>query len=306
MMLTLRAELRVAAITCERLRLSVRIFGFGLEHYGPIAAEADRLGFDGLFVPDHLVAPLEFDASYPYRESGRPSFVPETPFADPFVMLGHLAAATQRIRLGVGVFVLPLRNVFAVAKAAATVQRLSGGRLLLGVGAGWCREEFDAVGARFDLRGARGEEMLEVMAKLWSGEPAEHAGRWYTFPPLQMSPAAPPPPVLFGGTTQPALTRAARLGDGWYCPPASLEQALAYRGAIDRLRIELGTEHRPFRFIARVPAPASRGSLLTYAEAGLDDLLVEIPRDIEELDARLEWLRRLAEELPDGFLLAAA
>ena len=278
--------------------ISVRIFGFPLELYRPLAEEADRLGFHGVFVPDHLVAPLEVGSEYPYAASGKPTFALDTPFADPWVMLGHLAATTERILLGVGVFVLPLRNAFAVAKAAATLQQLSRGRLVFGIGTGWVGEEFDVLGAPFERRGARSEEMIEVVRKLWSGEPVEHHGRWIRFPRVQMSPPAGPPiPLLLGGTSRPALRRAARLGDGWYCPPATLDDAREYRQAIDTARRAAGTADRPFRFVARVPAPATLGSVTAYLEAGFDDLVVEVPRDVPELDGQLEWLRQLAAAL---------
>ncbi|MBM3347023.1 MAG: LLM class flavin-dependent oxidoreductase, partial [Betaproteobacteria bacterium] len=153
------------------MKISVRIFGFPLDSYAPIARAAEALGFEALWIPEHLVAPLKFEANYPYRSTGRPSFLPDTPFADPWVMLGHLAAMTRRIKLGVGVFVLPLRNPFVAAKAAGTAQALSNGRILMGVGIGWMREEFDTVGEKFERRGARTDEMLAVMKKLWSGQP---------------------------------------------------------------------------------------------------------------------------------------
>jgi probable F420-dependent oxidoreductase len=290
------------------MRVSVRVFGFPLDQYLALAQEADRLGFHAIFVPDHLVAPLAYAAQYPYRETGRPRFLPDTPFADPWVMLGHLAAATTRIRLGIGVFVLPLRNAFAVAKAAATVQVLSGGRLLFGVGIGWMREEFDAVGEQFERRGPRAEEMVAVMRKLWSGEPVEHAGEWLQFPLVQASPPARPTiPLLFGGTSVTGLRRAARLGDGWYGPPSSLEQAIGHRAALTAERAAARSEATAFPIFVRVTGPATVEAALKFREAGFADLVIDVPREIPGIDRKLQWLRELAASLgQEGFHLCGA
>jgi probable F420-dependent oxidoreductase len=280
------------------MTVSLRVFGFPLDQYLALAQEADRLGFHAIFVPDHLVAPLEYAPQYPYRETGRPRFLPDTPFADPWVMLGYLAAATTSIRLGVGVFVLPLRNAFAVAKAAATVQVLSGGRLLFGVGVGWMREEFDAVGEEFERRGSRAEEMVEVMRKLWSGEPVEHAREWLQFPLVQSSPPARPTiPLLFGGTSPIALRRAARLGDGWYGPPSPLEEAIEYRAVLTAERAAARPEASAFRMFVRVPGLATVEAALKFRDAGFADVVVDVPREIPGIDGKCEWLRGLAASL---------
>jgi probable F420-dependent oxidoreductase len=278
-------------------RISVRIFGFGLDRYEPLARRSEELGFDGVWIPDHLVAPLAVSSVYPYHSSGRPRFDTATPFADPWVMLGHLSACTTRLELGVGVFVLPLRNPFAAAKAAATVQILSRGRLLFGVGLGWMREEFDAVGERFDKRAARTAEMITIMRALWSGEPVEHRGDWYGFDALQMSPAAPSIPIFLGGSSPAALRRAAQLGDGWYGPPSELDQAVELRDALLVHRQTAERADLPFRIIARIPSPASAGDLHRFAERGFTDLVVDVPRTLTGLDDQLEWLEQLAADL---------
>ena len=118
------------------MRLSVSMFGAPIGAYADVARCADELGYEALWIPEHLALPLDYAAKYPYQASGKLGFEPDTPFADPWVMFGHLAAVTKQLQLGVGVFVLPLRNPFVVAKAAATAQILSNGRVLMGVGIG--------------------------------------------------------------------------------------------------------------------------------------------------------------------------
>ena len=281
------------------MKISVRIFGFPLADYAPIARHADELGFEAVWIPEHLVAPHDFEANYPYRSTGRPSFLPETPFADAWVMLGHLAAVTRRIKLGVGVFVLPLRNPFVVAKAAGTAQELSGGRVLMGVGIGWMREEFVAVGEPFERRGARTDEMLVVMKKLWSGQPVEHAGEWYRFAKLQMSPGlARPLPVIMGGAGEQALRRAVRVGDGWYGPPCDLAAAIGYREQLQRELEAAKRDPAGFQLWVRAPAATDetgvKAGLEQFREAGFEHVVAQVPLDLPDTAARVAWVEKLA------------
>jgi probable F420-dependent oxidoreductase len=282
------------------MKLSVRVFGFPLKEYAPIARRADELGFEAVWIPEHLVAPLAFDANYPYSQTGKPTFEPETPFGDPWVMLGQLAAATSRIQLGVGVFVLPLRNPFAAAKSVATAQDLSDGRVLMGIGIGWMREEFETLGEKFDRRGARTEEMLDVMRKLWTGQPVAHDGEWYRFQTVQMSPGlSHPPPLIFGGAGELALHRAARIGDGWYSPPCDLAAAIGYRDVLRRDLAAAGRDAADFQFWVRAPAVSDKADLrrviAQYRESGFEHLVVQVPRDTDSGNGtRMAWLEMLA------------
>lgn len=272
------------------------MFGAPLRDYAAVAQRVDALGFEAFWLPEHLAVPLEFDPVYPYQASGRPGFEPDTPFADPWVMMGHLAALTQRLQFGVGVFVLPLRNPFVVAKAAATAQLLSQGRVLMGLGIGWMREEFDAVGQPFARRATRMEEMIEVMKKLWSGAPVEHAGEWYRFRSLQMSPGLPaPPPLIFGGASDPAVKRAARIGDGWYGPPETLAAAIESRRKVLSELDKAGRDPKSFSVWSRPDQPASAAVLAQYREAGFERLVIALPRSLTETAARLDWLEQAAQ-----------
>lgn len=277
------------------MKPSIFLFGLPLNDYAPLARRADELGYESAWVPDHLVAPIEFEPNYPYRESGKPSFVSDTPFPDPFVLIGQLGAVTRKLLLGIGVFVLPLRNPFVTAKAAATAHALSGGRLQLGVGIGWMREEFEAVGEAFARRAARTDEMLAVMRKLWTGQAVEHAGEWYRFRKLQMSPGVMAPPILFGGSSEPALVRAARQGEGWCGPPCTLEQNVAYR---ERLRRELdaaGRDPSAFRLWVRSNQPTTAELIAQYRDAGFEQLIVGLPLTLDSQAARLAWIEQVSD-----------
>jgi probable F420-dependent oxidoreductase len=279
-------------VSASAARIWIRLFGFPLEDYAGLATRCDELGFQGIWIPDHLITPLEFASEYPYRDTGKPRFDTETPFADPLVMLGHLAAVTTRVQLGVGVYVLPLRHPVAAAKAIATVQALSGGRLLLGTGAGWLREEFETVDEPFDRRGARAEEMLDVMRRLWTGEPTAYEGTWYRFGSVQMTPAVPAPAIVIGGSSAAAIRRAARIGDGWYAPPTTFDELVPLREAIEVARRAAGTADRPFRIFARVPG---LDAVAAYVDAGFADLVLDIPRDLARNEDRRAWLDLAAE-----------
>ena len=275
------------------MKLTVSSHGTALRDYAKLARHADALGYESFFVPDHMVAPLDFDPVYPYRESGLPSFRPETPFADPWVMIGHLTAVTQRIKLGVGVFILPMRNPMAAAKAIATAQDLSDGRVLVGVGIGWMREEFEALGEAFKGRAERTEEMLAVMRKLWTGQPVEHDGKFYNFKKLQMSPGmSVNPPILWGGASPAALVRAARVADGWYGPPSSFEDNVTFRASILAEVEKAGRNPADFAVWARANVPGDADLIARYRDAGFTQLGLRPPPD-QELQGRLDWMEEV-------------
>lgn len=276
------------------MKLSILSSGTPLRDCGPMAQRAEALGFESMWVPNHLVAPHNFEPNYPYQASGRPRFTPDTPFADPWIMLTHLADKTHSLKLGVGVFVLPLYNPYATAKAVATTQELSGGRVLFGVGIGWMKEEFEVVGEPFARRAARTEEMLVVMKKLWTGKPVEHSGEWYRFDTLQMSPGVTPPPILWGGTSAPALARAARLCDGWFGAPSPLEQTIAVREQLhNNLRAE-GRDPAQFTIWARAAESIDASVLARYRDAGFEHVVLRPPDALTGMD-RIDWLDQVME-----------
>ena len=136
--------------------------GVSLRSYGTVAQRAEAAGFDSFFMPEHLVFPIDITPLYPYSETGYPGVDADTPYFDPWVSLASVAAVTSKIRLGTQVYILPLRNVFVTAKAVATLDRISQGRVILGAGVGWLKEEFEAAGEDFHTRGRRADEAIKV------------------------------------------------------------------------------------------------------------------------------------------------
>ena len=221
---------------------------------------AEAAGFDQISLSDHVFYPDKLDSSYPYTASGRPLFPPDTQWPDVWVTTGALAAVTERVRFSTHVYVLPARNPFVVAKAVGTAAWLSGDRVMLGVGAGWMREEFTQLEQPFDRRGARMEEQIEVLRTLWRGGMVEHHGEFYDFDRLEMAPAPRQPvPVLIGGHSDTALRRAARIGDGWMGVYYDTEALKDIVRRLQAFRREAGTADRPFEIQAsivdRMPTP---------------------------------------------------
>ena len=181
-----------------------------IEQLVEIAKIVEQTGFDGILVSDHLFFPEKLGSKYPYTPDGVPGFTPDTPWPEPFAAVAAMAAVTQRLRFATMVYILPLRNPLEVAKATATLDVLTGGRFILGSGAGWMKEEFDQLGVDFKTRGARFDESIEVLRALWRPGMVEHRGRFFDVPRLQMSPApAKPVPIYIGGAS-PAAFRARR------------------------------------------------------------------------------------------------
>jgi probable F420-dependent oxidoreductase len=256
------------------MRFSMQLFGLSAAEYLPLVERAEALGFEAVWLADHVVTPMEFERVYPYAASGDPGFRPETPLIDVAVTLGFLAARTSRIRLGTGVFVLPMRNPFHVARSWAALQNLSGGRAVFGVAAGWMREEFEAVGMSFPDRGGRTDEMLDVLALLWSGEPVEFHGEHFDFGPVHFAGAPETPiPFVFGGHADRALRRAARRGTGWFGPNLDLDGSLALTRRLDALRAEAGRGDEPFDHYVRLFGELSPAAVRRYEDAGYEHLV---------------------------------
>lgn len=180
-----------------------------------LARATEEAGFEGLMVSDHIAYPENLSSPYPYTDDGKPPFERETPWPDPWVAIGAMGAVTERLRFSTNIYVAPARPLPVVAKQVATAAVLSGGRVALGAGAGWMREEFELMGEPFEQRGKRFDEMIAALHLLWSGDVVEHHGEFYDFDPLSISPVPDDRiPVWIGGDSDAAVRRAAR-NDGW-------------------------------------------------------------------------------------------
>ena len=221
---------------------------------------ADELGFAGVAVPDHLFFAQSLKATYPYTPDGAPLWTADMHWPEPWALLSAMAAVTQRVRLSTNIYVAPARDLFTVAKGVSTAAAISHDRVALGVGAGWCEDEFVQTGQDFHTRGKRLDEMLEVLPKLLTGDVVEHHGEFYDFDPLSIAPVPTKPvPVIVGGNSPAAMRRAARVADGWI-PAASVkpDDFKPVLAEMHRLRAEAGRDHLPFEIIvafAALPDP---------------------------------------------------
>lgn len=280
---------------------AINLFTTPRDQLVPLVTRAEELGFEAVWLAEHLIRPGHLESTYPYSETNT-GWPETTPLRDPWVVFGHLAAVTERIQLASGVYVLPLRNPFVVARAVGTAHELSAGRVILGVGAGWCREEFEAVGEDFDGRGSRMDEMMTILRELWSGERVAHDGAWYRFGEVVYAPPpSPPVPLVVGGNSRPARRRAAYLGDGWYAPAIlELDQLTAARDEIDEMRAEAGRADLPFTYHVRMRGDLDAANAQRYRSAGFHHVAIgtnQLWRGDFELSARLEMLEGLAADL---------
>jgi probable F420-dependent oxidoreductase len=267
----------------------------------PLAQACDAAGFDAVAVSDHLVHPERIDTPYPYTPDGSPRWEPFTAWPDPWVTAGYVAAATERLRVVTSIYVLPMRNPVMAAKAIGTAAVLSGGRVALGLGVGWMREEFQAAEAPFERRGARTDEMIAVLRKLWAGGWVEHHGEFYDFPRLEMSPAPGDVPIYAGGLSAPAFRRAAHHCDGWI---SDLHTTAELADMIARLRTLRGDgprADRPFAVLASVLDAVKPDDYRRLEEIGVTHVQtmpwIFYGGATQDLQQRVDGIRRFGDEV---------
>lgn len=247
-----------------------------------VAQKAEELGFESLWCPEHLAVPLEMKSPYPYSEDGRFPGPASVGLHDPLIALAFVAGCTTRIKLGTGVFVLPLRNPLAVAKAVASLDVLSRGRVLFGVGIGWLAEEFAAVGMPWEHRAARTREWVAMLKALWTEESPSFEGRFHSFPPIGFNPKPtqkPHPPIIFGGESKPALKRAAEIGDGWYGSAYTPESVREPIRLLREHAAAAGRDLTGFEITVGLHRGQSpdRDTIRRFADAGVHRLIVFAP-----------------------------
>jgi probable F420-dependent oxidoreductase len=260
----------------------------GVDAMVRIAKAAEDAGLESVWTGEHVVLP---DPRVP------PSPVsPQTPFLDPVVALSHVAAHTTRLRLGTGVIVLPQRNPVVLAKELASLDVVSKGRLIFGLGSGYLEPEFRAVGAAFEQRGAVTDEAIGVLKALWTMEKPEHQGRFFSFGSIDAQPRPvqkPHPPIVVGGMSRNGARRAARHGNGWY---GFLTDPAATRRSLDWIRGCIANGERPpelgeIEISVTPPPPVTRDVVEAYAALGVHRLIPALRI------ARLEDVERFVGDL---------
>lgn len=248
-------------------------------HFTGLARAAEEYGFEGIAIPDHLFHPVELSSPYPYTPDGSRYWSKETHWPEPWVAIAAMAAVTTRLRFTTNIYVAPARDLLTVANQVATAAYISQGspdghhRVALGVGPGWSKDEFTATGQPFAKRGARLDEMLGALRRLWTGEVVEVSGPNYTLPACSITPTpADPIPVYVGGVSDIAIRRAAR-NDGWIGIYHTVDETRSIMERIRAAREQAGTLDRPFRAMLAVLAEPTTEMCEQLAEWGVTDLL---------------------------------
>lgn len=260
------------------------------EYASAFARLVESAGFESVWVVEHAVMCADVASEYPYDPSGRSPFSTDTVQPDPLIWLAWVASATQRLRLGTAILILPQHNPVILAKTVASLDRLSGGRVLLGVGVGWVREEAEAVGTDFHTRGRRADEYIDAMRTLWREPLASFDGEFVRFERVASRPQPVRPegvPILVGGHSKAAARRAGRRGDGFYPLGVTPEALGALRGVMERAAREAGRD--PATIDVTTSGPPKREAAARLADAGVDRMVVYAPSgDLEKLEAFLE------------------
>jgi probable F420-dependent oxidoreductase len=242
-----------------------------------VCRRAETAGFESVWGGEHVILPSTIESRYPYTDDGKIPAEPDTPIPDPLIWLAFAAAAAPTVRLGTCILIVPQRNPLVLAKELATLDRLSGGRLELGLGVGWLREEFEALDVPWERRGARNDEYIEAMRNLWAGPHAEFHGEFVDHPPVTCSPRPVQDhiPILVGGDSDAAISRAVRLADGYFPGEGDADQLAALLTRLREAAEKAGRDPGSIKINAMFAALEDQlGAVEKMRELGVDRLMV--------------------------------
>ena len=273
----------------------VNIGSIAPEQMITVAQTAEDTGFESVWTFEHVIVPLDYQSKYPYAASGKMGVTPETPFVDPLIALTAIATQTKSIRLATGVNIVAQTNPLLLAKQAASLDFLPGGRFMLGARIGWLQEEFVAMGVPFEQRGARFDDYMIAMKKVWPGEVVEHDSdflTWHGFKsyplPTQTSGQKHDIPIIMGGKAGKIYERIAKHGDGWFIPSAETGELPAM---LVELRAACEAEGRNYTEIELTTmwSPKSgKDSLKALADLGIDRVVTTLGGNIDAIKALAE------------------
>jgi probable F420-dependent oxidoreductase len=284
--------------------------GCHLPVYGPAATRealtlfarrAEALGYDSLWVSDHVVIPYTIRSRYPYNATGDFPLSPETDFLEPLTVMALVAGVTSKIRLGTSVLVLPHRHPVLTAKILATIDHVAPGRVILGAGVGWMKEEIELLGVKHERRGAWSDEAIRVMRACWKDARVRFKGEFFAFDDVGVRPrpAAGTIPIWIGGHTERALKRVVTLGDGWHAAFPSVDKMRDGIAELTKACAREGRDPATLTISARVGLPARKSAdeliaeLRALRDLGVHHVILESRmRDIPEMTATYERFAR--------------
>lgn len=268
------------------------------DHYLPLARAAEEAGYDGITIPDSICYPREASSKYPYNKDGSREFLESVPFVESLIAVAAMAAVTEKIRFATFVYKLAVRQAPVVAKQVQGIQVLSGNRFDFGVGISPWEEDFAVCNVPWEKRGKRFDEQIDILRGLESGEYFGYDGELLSMPANKMNPVpTAPTPVLIGGHAEPALKRAARVGDGWMCAGADMGQLGGYIDRIHQLREEYGTADKPFQVFTTGQNAFTREGIEELESIGVTNVIIafrnvyemEPDKPLEEKIQMLQW-----------------
>jgi len=281
------------------MRIGVNVVPVMASDLATVGRRAEELGFGALYYGEHIAVPVDLSTPYP----GRAGYAAHFYRFETYVALGYLAAATTTVRLGTGVTILPIRHPLQTARAIASVDVLSGGRLDLAIGVGSIKDEYAAMGVDYNTRGARLDETLDIFDVLWSAHSPEHHGRFFDFEPIGFEPKPvqqPRPPLYVGSRGRIALERGARRADGWYGALYEATEIRALKATMAPLLEKYGRDPATFRYslvhgAGQALLPTS-DDLAVYEAEGVETVVVS-PFERSDDPDPLPKLEMAAEKL---------
>jgi probable F420-dependent oxidoreductase len=250
-----------------------------LEQLVGLAQLAEGLGFESVWTFEHTMVPVEYESKYPYNKEGKMGGSSDAPFLDPLIALTAVAAQTKTLRLGTGVNILSQANPLLLAKQAATLDMLSSGRFMLGAGIGWLKEEFQAMGVPFERRGARFDDYLVAMRKVWSGEVVEHQSDFLNWSGFQSYPLPVQEggiPIVMGGTKGKAFERIARNADGWFAPTTDAASLAPMLEELKSACTEHGRDYKSVEITSMWDNQGGLDAIKGFEDIGVSRLIVPL------------------------------
>ena len=273
------------------------------ESIARVARRAEELGYDSLWVSDHIIFPTQLQSAYPYSPDGKLPLDPTNPLLEPFTVLSYAAAVTKTIKLGTSVIIVPYRDPLVTAKIVSSLDVLSGGRFIFGVGVGWLEEEFRALRQNLRDRAAQTREALLVMKACWTQDSPEFHGKFFDFSGIKFAPKPrqkPYPPIWFGGNSPSALKRAVEHGDGWHAVWETPEEVNEKARTLRDLCTNAGKNFADFPLTINVNnrVPYTIENVKKYEAAGIS--MMFIPRSFRaDVNTMIENMENFAKEIKD-------
>jgi probable F420-dependent oxidoreductase len=262
-----------------------------------LAQLAESLNYESLWTFEHVMVPINYDSKYPYNANGKMGGEPDVNFVDPLIALSAIAASTKKIRLGTGVNIVSQANPLLLAKQAASLDFVSNGRFMLGAGIGWLQEEFKAMNVPFERRGARFDDYMVALRKVWAGDVVEHQSDFINWSGFQSYPVPiqkPGVPVIIGGAKGKIFERIARHGDGWFAPTTN---AASLAPMLEKLKAtcdELGRDYGSIEITSMWDNTGGMQAIEAFADIGVSRLLVPL---FAMREGPVEGMGKLAEEI---------